>query len=250
MGSPDYSSDGSRSFSGVVTAMLMFTEPKLATFRADVQNPPVWTTGKYAETTFKRWLSRHGLLNKIVGRQRGELLFPNLRPLWSVVADKTPEEAKRILMEKAIASRRQVSLLGVQLDARMLIVAAPMITTIIYLFFLSYLLHYKRICDGEWNALREFPWLLLFPGVIHNVASKALFFLPSLVLLLLVFRVVWYQDIGGWPLLVGGVFTVFSIKLASPSVRPCHKGPGLMGHLVFLFLCAIYGEGAYCGGDS
>jgi hypothetical protein len=212
MGSPAYSSGGSRSFSGVVTAVLMFTEPKLATFRADVQNPPVWKTGKYAETTFKRWLSRQGLLNKIVGRQRGELLFPNLRPLWSVVADKTPEEAKRILMEKAIASRRQVSLLGVQLDARMLIVAGPVITTIIYFFFLSYLLHYKRICDGEGNALRDFPWLLLFPGVIYYILSNASVLLPSLVLLFLVGR---YQHIGGWPLVVGGVFTVFSISPAS-----------------------------------
>lgn len=223
MNSPVYCPTGTKNFSGAVKLVLFFTEPKLGTFQAEVENPPVWKVEKFTETGFQRWLDRQGLLERIVERYgsldmpyKEELLFPNLCPLWSLVVDKTPEEAKRMLMEKASESRREVLLLGVPLDIGMVVFAAPIVTAIIYLFFLSYVVHLNRIHDGAREMLHEFPWLLLFPGVWYSRASKALVFLPSLALILLVIRNLW---IGDWTLGPGIVFTISSVILAFYCLR-------------------------------
>ena len=227
MSNPVHCPTGTKNFCGDITSVLMFTEPKLGTFKVEVTNPPVWKVGKLTETGFQKWLDRQGLLESIVERYgtlnmpyTWELLFPNLRPLWSLVADKTPEEAKRMLMEKANESRREVLLLGVPFDVGMVVLAAPIVTAIIYLFFLSYLTHLNRIYNGAVEILHKFPWLLLFPGVIYSFASWALVLPPSLVLFLLVYQ---YRCVGGWILILGIVFALLSFILACYCLREINQ---------------------------
>ena len=218
MGNPVHYPTGTKSFSGVVTLILFFTEPKLGTFRADVENPPVWKVEKLAETGFQKWLQKQGVLNDLVESSidmnepyRIESIFPNLQYVWSLVHDKSPKEAKRVLLKEANESRREVSLLGIQLDIGMVILIGPIVTTIVYMFFLSFLGHFKCIYNGRGEILHEFPWWPLFPGVIHRFASYLSCLLPSLVLIPLICR---YRHVGGLSLIIGSFFALFSLILA------------------------------------
>jgi hypothetical protein len=224
MNGPYYCPSETKNFCGVISLALMFKDPNWSKLQAEVNSPPASRVEKLTETGFQKWLNRHGLLKGIVKLKPSgtldmpytkELLFPNLRPFWTSVKNKTPEEAIRVLKEKAI---KKVSLWGVgaELDVEMVVIAAPLLTAIIYLFFLSYAAHLKRTYDGTGEILREFSWLLLFPGVIHSIASWVLVLLPSLVLFLLIGQ---HWCIGGRTLILGSVFTVFSVILASYCLR-------------------------------
>ncbi len=223
MAPPVHTGDGIGTFRVKLILFFFVEEPKVRHYHIVVEKNFVSKGGQVDETRIQSWLERQGTLKDLVESSvvvsppyKTESLFPNLKYVWSLVADETPEEGKRILMEKASESQREVLLLGVPFDVGMVVFAAPMVTTIIYLFFLSYLAHLKRIYDGAGEILHEFPWLLLFPGVNYSRASKALVLLPSLALVLLVGR---HLRIGDWTLIPGIVFTVFSVILAFYCLR-------------------------------
>ena len=224
MAQPVHTGDGVGTFHVKLILFFFVEKPTMRYYHVVVEKNFVSKGGQVDETRIQNWLERQGTLKDLVESSvavnppyRTESLFPNLKHVWELVANKTPEEAKRILNEKAM---REVSLLGVPIPIRWVVPTAPIVTAIIYLFFLSYVAHLKRISNGAVETLHKFPWLLLFPGVIHSFASWALVLLPSLVLFLLVYQ---YRCVGGWILILGIVFALISFILACYCLREINQ---------------------------
>lgn len=224
MNCPEYCPSGTKNFCGDVTLELIFTKPKLGTFRAEVTNPPIWKVGKFEETGFQKWLIREGILKSLVEPSvaldqpcRTESLFPNLQPWWKLVEDKTPEEAKRILMEKVAEPQNKISFSGVEVDAWMIVVVGPIAASTLLLFFISYVRNLKRISNNDSKLLSTFPWLILFPGYVYRCAVVFLAFLLPLVSFT---SLLWqFRDSGAFNIILGLVFTVITILLAYWSLK-------------------------------
>ena len=176
--------------------ILAVLKPTIGSYLAVVENPPVSFVSTFDETRIQDWLRKKQLLDRLVGNRSGdqrsytaESVFPRLRSVWSLVADKAPEEAKRVLLLEAERSRRRVSLLGVEIDTQMVIFAGPLLVVALFMSLLCHVRHLQRICQANTNLLCTFPWLPLFPDMVSRLISLlTVVLLPSAALCWLLFR--------------------------------------------------------------
>lgn len=188
-----------------IRAILLFSveEPNINSALVVVDDPPVAMTSTYGETRFQNWLEKEGLLSSLIDPNyagppyKAEAIFPNLRPVWDLVADKTPEGAKRVLSDKVKEAQGKIAFFGVSIDAPKVVVIGPILVllTLWYLWHLA--LHIRRICKPD--DLCKFPWLPLFSSkglILALIWRLSILVLPTFTLCLLYWR---FRGIKGWP---------------------------------------------------
>jgi hypothetical protein len=216
------------------TLVLAVLKPNgnIGSHLAVVENPPVSLTGSFDKTRFQEWLSEEKLLTQFVEHRRldnqyytKESIFPHLRSVWSLVKDKVPEEAKRVLLLEAEQSLRMISLFNVDIPSFMVVLAGPLLAIILLSYFLSYAQHIQRICQPGMETFNTFPWLPLFPNLIPRaVFFTSIFLLPLLFgYQLLRFRHVraMYWWVGVIGTFVSAILAYFSWKSIFTLKRTC-----------------------------
>jgi len=219
MSPPLYAKHTPKSFRLKVVLILTVPEPNLGSYLLVVEDPPVSLVDTFDETRFQDWLRKQELLDRLVERKIAdghyhttESIFPQLRSVWSLVADKVPEEAKRVLLAEVEKSRRRIPFFGVEIPASMVVLAGPFLALVLFLYLLSYAQHLQRIWKTETNRLCSFPWMPLFPDIIsQRVSFGSILLLPLLAFGLLLVR---FWHIGAVTLCVAVVVTVLSVVSA------------------------------------
>ena len=223
MSHPIYKQPSSNDF--YIKAILLYSveEPQIKSALVVLDNPPVAMTSTHKDTRFQNWLDKD-LLSKLVNlshsepHYKAEAIFPNLRQVWSVVENKTPEEAKLALSEKA---QRKISFFGVEIDVAMCVVAGPLLVLFILWYLRCLILHLKRVCKHNLHSLCTFPWLPLFAGKIAwMLCAISILVLPTLTLCLLCWQ---FRDINGWTRYISWIVTVFSLCLSIICWRAIHE---------------------------
>ncbi len=210
---PFHDPSGTRNFSAEMSLGFQFAELKRAPVNVTIPAPPVWRVDTFEGTEFQNWLRNHQLLNRLVDEQdkcgqfySAESVFPQLRTVWSDVKDKTPEDAKRMLSEKA---QRKISFFGVELNVPMVVVVGPLLILFILWYLLCDVLHLRHICKNDLHSLRTFPWLPLFAGKIAWVLCFiSIPVLPMLTLFLLCWQ---FRGINGWIQYISILITILSV---------------------------------------
>jgi hypothetical protein len=216
---PSFVPSGTRNLTTEMTLGVQFAKLKRSPINITITAPRVWAMEIFNGTQFQDWLDRQQLLNQLVGDKMSssryhtaESIFPHLRPVWSLVADKVPEEAKRVLLAEVDKSRRRISLLGVEVDASMVVLAGPLLSFWLFLYLLSYVRHLQRICQTDANSLCTFLWLPLFPDLIAKMVSfVSILLLPFVVFIWLLIR---FKEISTITLCVAILFTALSLLTA------------------------------------
>jgi hypothetical protein len=199
-------------------------KPNIGSYLAVVENPPVSLVNTFDKTRFQDWLGEQQLLDRLVEDKRtgshyhtAESIFPQLRSVWSLVADKVPEEAKRVLQAEIEKSSRRISFFGVEIPTKMVVLTGPFLAFVLFMYLWSYAKHLQRIYQPNTDSLWTFPWLPLFPDSI----SWAVSFASILVLPLVAF--VWllvkFRHVGTITLCFAIPLTLASIALAYLSWR-------------------------------
>jgi len=225
MNSPIHDPSGTRNFSAEMSLGFQFAEFKHVPVNVTITAPPVWRVDTFEGTEFQNWLRNHDLLNGLVDGQprRGgfyaaDSIFPQLRSVWFDVKDKTPEEAKLVLSEKA---QRKISFFGVEIDVALVVVAGPLLVCFILWYLLCVVLHLRRICKHDLHSLSTIPWIPLFAGKIAWVLCFiSIPVLPMLTLFLLCWQ---FRDINGWTQYISWIVTVFSVCLSIICWRAIHE---------------------------
>lgn len=194
-------------------------KPNVGSYLAVVEDPPVSLTSTFKETQFQDWLVKEKLLDRLVAHKKpdarhhtAESIFPHLRSVWSLVANKIPEEAKRILLAEVDKNHRSISFHGVEIDSSMVVVAGPLLAVMLFMYFLSNLGHLQRIYHNNTESFFTFPWLPLFPDRISlTVSFISILLLPFVALGLLVVR---FRHIDVIPLCVAVLLSIVSVVSA------------------------------------
>ncbi len=216
---PLYASHAPKTFHLSMALILAVLKPTIGSYLAVVEDPPVSSVSTFDGTRIQDWLRKKQFLDRLVDNRGGdqrsytaEFILPWLRSVWSLVADKAPEEAKRVLLAEVERSRRRVSLLGVEIDTQMVIFAGPLLVAVLFTSLLSHVRHLQRICQADANLLCTFPWLPLFPDVLSRLLSLlTIILLPIVALSLLLFRL---RHIGVVALCIAIPLSVTSVALA------------------------------------
>lgn len=219
MSPPLYTKHKPKTFHLKMILILAVLKPNLGSYLLVVENPPVSLLDTFDETRFQDWLNSQKLLDRLVEGKLGdrhfytaESIFPQLRSVWSLVADKVPEEAKQVLSGEVEKSRRSISFHGVEIDASMVVVAGPLLAVMLFLYLLSYAGHLKRIYHNDTDSFCTFPWLPLFTDRISPTVSFAsIVILPFVAFSLLLWR---FRHIGVIILFFALVLSIGSIVLA------------------------------------
>jgi hypothetical protein len=207
----------------LILAVLM-PNSNIGSYLVVVEDPPVSLTSTFNETRFQDWLDKQQLLERLVGHRMpdsryhtAESIFPQLRSVWSLVEDKVPEEAKRVLLVEAEKSLRTISFFNVEIPASMVVLAGPLLAVMLLLYLLSHVGHLQRICHTDTDLFCMFPWLPLFPDRI----SLTVFFISILLLPLIAFGclLVRFWHVGAIIMCVAIPLTLVSIVLAYLSWR-------------------------------
>jgi len=221
---PFHDPSGTRNFSAEMYLMFQFAEEKRAPVNITITAPSVWQVDMFDGTDFQSWLSKHNLLDRLVDGKlkRGqfyaaESIFPHLRSVWSGVKDKTPEDAMRVLFEKA---QRKVSFFGVEIDVQKVVVAGPILVLVLLWYLWCLVLHLRYICKNDLHSLRNFPWLPLLVGK----PACVLCIISILVLPIVTLCLLWWQfrDINGWARYISTITTILSIILSIICWRVIH----------------------------
>ena len=214
MSPPIYKQPNSNDF--YIRAILLYSveEPKINSALVVVDNPPVAMTSTYEDTRFQNWLDKN-ILSKLVNLSNSEppyrtdAIFPNLLQVWSLVEDKTPEDARRVLSEKA---QKKVSFFGVEIDVRKVVVAGPLLVLVLLWYLWCLVLHLRHICKNDLHSLRNFPWLPLLVGKPAWVlCAISILVLPIVTLCLLCWQ---FRDINGWAQYISMIATALSVVLS------------------------------------
>lgn len=216
---------GTRNFSAEMSLGFQFAKVKRAPVNVTIKAPPVWSVDTFEGTEFQNWLRNHDLLNKLVDGQprRGgfyaaESIFPQLTSVWSDVEYITPEEAILVLSEKA---QRKVSFFGVEIDAREVVIAGPLLVCVLLWYLWCLVSHLKHTCKGDLHSLRNFPWLPLLVGKPAGALCRvSIWVVPTLTLGLLCWQ---FRDINGWTRYISWIVTVLSAILSIICWRAIHE---------------------------
>ncbi len=216
MNSPIHDPSGTRNFSAEMSLGFQFAEFKHVPVNVTITAPPVWSVDTFEGTEFQNWLRNHDRLNGLVDGQprRGgfyapESIFPHLRSVWSDVKDKTPEEAKLVLSEKG---QKKISFFGVEIDARQVVVAGPLLVFVLLWYLWCLVLHLRHICKDDLHSLRNFPWLPLLVGKPAWVlCAISILVFPTLTLLPLCWQ---FRGINGWTRYISWIVTALSAILS------------------------------------
>jgi hypothetical protein len=221
---PYFEPSGTRNFSSQMTLAFQFRELKRPPVEVTISAPKVWAVRTFEGTRFQDWLGKQKLLDGLIGNKltdghyyTAESFFPQLRSVWTLVADKVPEEAKRVLQAEEEKSQRKISFFSVEIPATMVVLAGPFLMMVLFTYLFSYLKHLHSIYKTNNDFLRTFPWLPLFPYRISRAVSFALLLLLPLVAfgwLLIKFR-----HLGEITLCTAILLTLASIVLAYLSWR-------------------------------
>lgn len=125
----------------------------------------------------------------LVGVSKGQDVFlPNLRNIWNDVFSLTPDEAVTSLQEKIEASRKAITLFGLSVDQRAVLLVGPLavLAAALYMF----LLLQSLLKDLNTAApLQPYPWIGLLQGRVSIAASCiSILILPVTASSLLVWR--------------------------------------------------------------
>jgi hypothetical protein len=221
---PSFDASETRSLTTEMSLAIQFAKLKRPPVEITISSPSVWGVYTFDGTRFQDWLKRQQLLEQLIEDKMpdgyystAEYIFPKLRPIWSLVADKVPEEAIDVLMEEAKKSRRIISFFGVEIPASMVVLTGPSLAFILFLYLLSYVKHIQTIYTTETNTLSTFPWLALFPYRVSRIVTFiSILLLPPTVFCFLLFQ---FRHIEARIRYIGLLFTVLSVFMAYFSWR-------------------------------
>ena len=224
MSPPFYTKHKPKTFRFKMILILAVLKPNLGSYLLVVEDPPVSLVDTFDETRFQDWLRRQQLLDLLVEDKMpdghyhtAESIFPQLRSVWSLVDDKVPEEAKRVLLTEVEKSRRRISFFGVEIPALMVVLAGPFLAVVLFLYLLSYVQHLQSISKTETNTLSTFPWVALFPYIASRIVTFAsILLLPPAAFGLLLWR---FWHIGVIILFFALVLSIGSLVLAIACYR-------------------------------
>lgn len=123
------------------------------------------TGSKYAS----QWLDTTGVVRslKIPGHQG---LFGQLKVYWNNVASMNAGQAANFLQTKIDSSKREVSILGLSVDTRLIVWVAPSSMMLMFIYLFVHLLHCRGI-RGPTSEIATFPWVCLFSDTVSKIFS-------------------------------------------------------------------------------
>jgi len=109
----------------------------------------------------------------ILVRTEGDkaVIFPELQNIWDSVSSMTLGQAAKFLQDKIDSPKREMSFLGISVDATIVLWAAPLVTLAFFAYFLVHVQHLRLIEKKTDTQLREFPWIALFPDWISRAVT-------------------------------------------------------------------------------
>jgi hypothetical protein len=132
--------------------------------------------------TFASWFNTQDSLRTLKQRMGDQdMLFPNLRPVWNQIRTSTIDEAIVMLNRKNSESKKSMTVLGFTANEDIIILVAPLTILCVFLYLLVQILHIRTIEKNYAEILSEFPWIVLFPGVLSRFLTYgSLSLLPTL----------------------------------------------------------------------
>ena len=132
-------------------------------------------------TTVLDWLSETEWGSRaLADSARGELtVLQHLQPFWSEIGASSLTEAARYLQTRADDQQGSVEVLGMNLDATMIVWGGPLFILVLLSHMLLHLQHLDRLAEHNRGALATYPWVALFPGAQSTVLRfTSILFLP------------------------------------------------------------------------
>lgn len=97
--------------------------------------------------------------------------FPKLKQFWPLVRPMTINEAYAHIDEASRGSEREVTILGLEINAGVARWAAPLLTALALCYLVGNLNHLIALARNKGDTLREFPWIALFPDRLSRVMT-------------------------------------------------------------------------------
>lgn len=121
----------------------------------------------------------------------GVIVFPKLRPFAEGLTEQTVgaaiNEAQNEIRRSSPDSQN-ISLLGTEIPGRLVLVAAPLISTLLLVYLAGHLRHLARLVDTHRAEFEQFAWMPLGPRWGRIEAATTLVAVPAASQLLLVTR--------------------------------------------------------------
>jgi hypothetical protein len=193
-----------------------------APLEGDRSSPPhqgaadVYVTVLY-DVTPALWLSRakKDVLGKSALDPSGAH-FVAVRKYWNSVSAKPIDAAIAFLQDHADASRKQMSLFGLSMDADTVGILGPLSIAALLVFLLAHVRHVAALDPHADDAARTFPWICLsgdWLGIALTISTVVV--LPTAATAALVVRaVVHFREGGRASVIVPGVSTVVVLALS------------------------------------
>jgi hypothetical protein len=170
-----------------------------------------------ADVTPSRWLiqTQKELLGRSMLDASGSH-FVAVRKYWNLVSAKPIDAAIAFLQDHADASRKQMSLFGLSMDADTVGILGPLGVAALLVFLLAHVRHLASL-DPHDEVARTYPWICLttdWLGVALTFSTVVL--LPTAASAALVVRaLVNLREAGRGPVIVPGVMTVVVLTLST-----------------------------------
>ncbi|HVR45640.1 MAG TPA: hypothetical protein VMT95_03200 [Candidatus Binatia bacterium] len=142
--------------------------------------------------TPQQWLRKFEPDNEriVFGNSKEKALLSELRLFWNDVSLKTPAQAVAYLQDRIDNSRQSISLFGLTVDQRVVLLVGPIAILIAALYLLSLLQMFVislKMSELPNSSIESYPWVGLFSNPFSIVASTiAILILPPVASSLLV----------------------------------------------------------------
>lgn len=145
----------------------------------------------YPLLTFRNWLTTYPAASRLVeGKNDEKILFPRLKVIWNEM-NLTVDRALEVLEEKQASSKQKpnISAFGVEVQGNWVIFGGPIAIVLLYLYLLTHISHLASIPPQEFQTVRYYPWVGLYPQRLARVFTMfSLIGLPLIVIGILCFK--------------------------------------------------------------
>ncbi|MFL5363267.1 MAG: hypothetical protein ACJ78U_20055 [Myxococcales bacterium] len=142
--------------------------------------------------------------------------FVAVRKYWNSVSAKPIDAAIAFLQDHADASRKQMSLFGLSMDADTVGILGPLSIAALLVFLLAHVRHVASLDPAVDEAVRTFPWICLssdWLGIALTISTVVV--LPTAATAALVVRaLVHFREGGRASVIVPGVSTIIVLALS------------------------------------
>jgi hypothetical protein len=134
-----------------------------------------------------------------------------LRTIRNEIGGLKISEAAQYLENRISSDNRKIDVLGVAVDEKLAVVAAPIAALLILLYWLLVIRHLKALLQTSVDEAKLFPWIGLFPGFLAGALVHGSAWLPLVVSAWLVWGSWTYASVA---LLVSALGTITLIGVA------------------------------------